>query len=52
MNRVKMLISSLFLIMILSCWGCGKKGPPILPNGHSSVRVSDQGGEKYPAQPS
>ncbi|HJX33968.1 MAG TPA: hypothetical protein VJ373_02220 [Desulfatiglandales bacterium] len=46
MNRIGLIISFLFLIMILSFWGCGKKGPPVLPKGHSSVRVSDQAGEK------
>jgi predicted small lipoprotein YifL len=46
MKRVGLIISFLLFIMILSCWGCGKKGPPVLPKGHSPVSVSDQGGEK------
>ena len=40
MNRVKMLISSLLLTMILSCGACGKKAPPVLqPKGFSSSYV-------------
>jgi hypothetical protein len=48
MNRVKILISSLLLTMILSCGACGKKGPPVLPQGHSSISMSENGGEGYP----
>jgi hypothetical protein len=48
MNRVGLIISFIFFIMILSCWGCGKKRPPMLPQGHSSVSVSENGGEGRP----
>ena len=41
MNRISLIIFSLFLIMVLSCCGCGKKGPPVLPRGHSSVSISE-----------
>jgi len=46
MNRVSLTISFIFLIMILSCWGCGKKRPPMLPQGYSSVSMSENGGEE------
>lgn len=46
MSRVKMLISSLLLTMILSCGACGKKGPPVLPQGHFSGSVFETGEEK------
>jgi predicted small lipoprotein YifL len=39
MNRIGLIISFLFIIMILSCWGCGKKGPPVLPKVYSSADV-------------
>ena len=42
MNRVVLIISFLFLIMILPLWGCGKKGPPVLPQGYSSADVINQ----------
>jgi predicted small lipoprotein YifL len=47
MKRVGLIIFFLFFIMILSCWGCGKKGPPVLPQGHALVSVSKNGGESY-----
>ena len=47
MNRIRLTIFSLFLIMVLSCCGCGKKGPPVLPRGHSSVSISENEGEGY-----
>jgi predicted small lipoprotein YifL len=47
MKRVGLIISLLFFIMILSCWGCGKKRPPVLPQGHASVSVSENGGEGH-----
>jgi predicted small lipoprotein YifL len=46
MNRISLTIFSLFLIMVLSCCGCGKKGPPVLPRGHSSVSISENEGEE------
>jgi predicted small lipoprotein YifL len=47
MNRISLIIFSLFLIMVLSCCGCGKKGPPMLPKGHSSVSISENEGEEH-----
>jgi len=46
MNRISLIIFSLFLIMVLSCCGCGKKGPPMLPQRYSSIGMFDQRGEE------
>jgi len=46
MNRIRLLVSSLLLMMILLCGACGKKGPPLLPQGHFSGSVSESAGEK------
>ena len=46
MNRFVLIISFLFLIMILSFWGCGKKRPPVVPQGHFSGSVFETGEEK------
>jgi predicted small lipoprotein YifL len=48
MKIARLLITSLMLMMILSCGACGKKGPPMLPKGYSFVGVFDQSGESGP----